>query len=214
MQLKWFHVRDYQSIRDSGRVTISEITCLVGKNEAGKSALLEALYKLNPVVPTDGNFDVTIDYPRMDVEDFLQAMSAILQEDKRTGLDPRWTITPVGGSSKVPTFVVLLGSQKDMTIATLIDSQSADQQKIEGLYRENLWTGSSSCPLPTTVYPSMNPQIFKQCGIVSTYCRDISPSRLLAFDFLLGVTTGLRSEFFEAIMRAERFSWIELTCLR
>ena len=78
MQLKWFHVRDYQSIRDSGRVTISEITCLVGKNEAGKSALLEALYKLNPVVPTDGNFDVTIDYPRMDVEDFLQAMSAIL----------------------------------------------------------------------------------------------------------------------------------------
>jgi predicted ATP-dependent endonuclease of OLD family len=69
---------------------------------------------------------------------FMQAMSAILQEEKRTGLDPRWTITPVGGSAKVPTFVALLGSQKGMTIATLIDSQTADQKKIEGLYREKL----------------------------------------------------------------------------
>jgi predicted ATP-dependent endonuclease of OLD family len=69
---------------------------------------------------------------------FLQAMSAILLDEKRTGLDPRWTITPVGGSSKVPTFVALLGAQKGMTIATLIDSQSADQQKIEGIYREKL----------------------------------------------------------------------------
>ena len=69
---------------------------------------------------------------------FLQAMSAILQEETRTGLDPRWTITPVGGSAKVPTFVALLGSQKGMTIATLIDSQTADQKKIEGLYREKL----------------------------------------------------------------------------
>ena len=69
---------------------------------------------------------------------FLQAMSAILQEEKRTGLDPRRTIAPVGGSAKVPTFVALLGSQKGMTIATLIDSQTADQKKIEGLYREKL----------------------------------------------------------------------------
>jgi energy-coupling factor transporter ATP-binding protein EcfA2 len=61
----------------------------------------------------------------------LEAMSA-------TGLDPRWTIAPVGGSAKVPTFVALLGSQKGMTIATLIDSQTADQKKIEGLYREKL----------------------------------------------------------------------------
>jgi energy-coupling factor transporter ATP-binding protein EcfA2 len=65
-------------------------------------------------------------------------MSAILQEEKRTGLDPRWTITPVGGSAKVPTFVALLGSQKGTTIATLIDSPTADQKKIEGLYREKL----------------------------------------------------------------------------
>lgn len=74
MQLKWFHVRDFQSIRDGGRITVSDITCLVGKNEAGKSALLKALYKLSPVVAAEGNFDVTTDYPRMDVEDYRHAV--------------------------------------------------------------------------------------------------------------------------------------------
>jgi energy-coupling factor transporter ATP-binding protein EcfA2 len=70
MQLKWFHVREFQSVLDSGRVDAGEITCLVGKNEAGKSALLKALYRLNPVIPEEGKFDVTHDYPRMDVEDY------------------------------------------------------------------------------------------------------------------------------------------------
>lgn len=69
---------------------------------------------------------------------YLQAMSTILQEEGHKGLDSRWTITPVGGSAKVPTFVALLGSQKNMTIATLIDNQLADQKKIEGLYKEKL----------------------------------------------------------------------------
>jgi predicted ATP-dependent endonuclease of OLD family len=76
MQLKWFEVRDFQSIRNSGRIAVSDITCLVGKNEAGKSALLKALYKLNPVVAAEGNFDVTNDYPRMDVEDYRHAVEA------------------------------------------------------------------------------------------------------------------------------------------
>lgn len=38
------------------------MTCLVGKNEAGKSALLEALYLLNPAY--DESFDVNDQYPR------------------------------------------------------------------------------------------------------------------------------------------------------
>ena len=45
-------------------------TCLVGKNEAGKTALLKALYRLNPIVETEGRFDVTDDYPRRAVTDY------------------------------------------------------------------------------------------------------------------------------------------------
>lgn len=69
---------------------------------------------------------------------YLQTMSALLEVDGRQGLDRRWTITPVGGSEKVPTFAALLGAQKGLTIATLIDFQTKDQQSIENLYKRKL----------------------------------------------------------------------------
>lgn len=74
MRLKWFHVQEFQSVRDSGVVNVDDITCLVGKNEAGKTALLKALYRLNPIVGTESTFDVTTDYPGMDVEDYRIAV--------------------------------------------------------------------------------------------------------------------------------------------
>ena len=66
MILKSFQVRKYKNVRCSGEVTLDEgTTCLVGKNESGKSALLQALYRLNPV-PTGHpeTFVALRDYPR------------------------------------------------------------------------------------------------------------------------------------------------------
>jgi AAA15 family ATPase/GTPase len=48
----------------------------VGKNESGKTALLQALYKLNPIIEQRGTFDVVDEYPRADVEDYRQAVEA------------------------------------------------------------------------------------------------------------------------------------------
>lgn len=49
MRLRSFQVKKFRNIVDSGEVEVEEqVTCLVGKNEAGKSALLEALYLFNP----------------------------------------------------------------------------------------------------------------------------------------------------------------------
>lgn len=76
MRLKWFHVQEFQSVRDSGVVNLDDITCLVGKNEAGKTALLKALYRLNPIATAESTFDVTTDYPGMDVEDYRFAVEA------------------------------------------------------------------------------------------------------------------------------------------
>ncbi len=70
MKLKSVRVTNYKCVRDTGPFEITGITCLVGKNEAGKTAILEALYRLNPVVPTQGNFNVDDDYPRADLEDY------------------------------------------------------------------------------------------------------------------------------------------------
>ena len=46
----------------------------MGKNESGKTAILRALYKLNPIIEEDGYFDVTDDYPRRDVSDYEEAV--------------------------------------------------------------------------------------------------------------------------------------------
>ena len=70
MKLSTVEVSEFQSVRYSNRFYIGDITCLVGKNESEKTAILQALYRLNPIIPQHGNFDVTDDYPRANVEDY------------------------------------------------------------------------------------------------------------------------------------------------
>jgi len=72
MKLIKAHIKDFQSIRDTNEFSIDDITCLVGKNEAGKTAILKAIYKINPIIEKDNNFDITDDFPRRDVEDYRQ----------------------------------------------------------------------------------------------------------------------------------------------
>ena len=69
---------------------------------------------------------------------YLSTISGLLASQQRIGLSDEWTITPVGGSDKVTTFVSLLGSQKKIKVATLIDFQKRDEQTIENLYRKKL----------------------------------------------------------------------------
>jgi predicted ATP-dependent endonuclease of OLD family len=77
MKLKEFRVREFRSIWDSGPVNVDDqVTCLVGKNEAGKTALLTALYRTNPIVPEHAVFDETYDYPKREVEDYRFAVES------------------------------------------------------------------------------------------------------------------------------------------
>ncbi len=76
MKLRTVRVREFQSVWDSNPFEIDRVACLVGKNEAGKTALLQALYRLNPIVERDGNFDVTDDYPRSEVENYQQGIES------------------------------------------------------------------------------------------------------------------------------------------
>lgn len=69
---------------------------------------------------------------------YLRAVSAELEREGRVGLSEDWVITPVGGSGKVPTFVALLGSQKGINVATLLDIQNSDKQMVEDLYKKKL----------------------------------------------------------------------------
>lgn len=75
MKLREFRVREFRSIWDSGPIKVdSQTTCLVGKNEAGKTTLLTALYRTNPIIAADAVFDETYDYPKREVEDYRFAV--------------------------------------------------------------------------------------------------------------------------------------------
>ncbi len=63
MKLKKVQITKYKCVEDSTPWNVDQVTTLVGKNEAGKSAILEALYKLNPVEDDSSDFH-TNDYPR------------------------------------------------------------------------------------------------------------------------------------------------------
>ena len=80
MKLIKVHIKEFQSIQDSTEFDIGDVTCLVGKNEAGKTALLKALYHLNPISESDGDFDVTDDYPRGTVEAYKDALEKEARE--------------------------------------------------------------------------------------------------------------------------------------
>ncbi len=64
MRLRTLQVKNFRCIEDSTEFTICPMTCLVGKNGAGKTSLLEALYKINPDVQELATFDVLMEYPR------------------------------------------------------------------------------------------------------------------------------------------------------
>ena len=60
MKLMSVQLSDYKCIRKACNFNVADITCLVGKNESGKTAILEALYRLNPIVPQQGNFNMIL----------------------------------------------------------------------------------------------------------------------------------------------------------
>ena len=63
MILESARVENFKCIDDSTEFSIRSLTALVGKNESGKTALLKALYRINPILPVDGSFLET-EYPR------------------------------------------------------------------------------------------------------------------------------------------------------
>ncbi len=76
MRLKQVRVQNYRSVRDTGWFDIEQAkTILVGPNEAGKTAVLEAIQRINPPAGIKG-FDPLRDYPR-------KLYNADIQSNKR-----------------------------------------------------------------------------------------------------------------------------------
>lgn len=62
MEFVAFQVTNYRNVLDSGRIEVSRITAFVGQNEAGKSNLFDALYRVNPF-DQQAVYDLDEDWP-------------------------------------------------------------------------------------------------------------------------------------------------------
>ena len=84
MKLTKVRIKNYKCIHESTEFDIDDITCLVGKNESGKTAVLEALRKFNPF-DSAAHFDRSNDYPFADLEKnkdgVVEATFSLEQED-------------------------------------------------------------------------------------------------------------------------------------
>ena len=72
MKLKSFEVTNYKCIDSSGQIDFEQQIAFVGKNEAGKTAVISALYKLNPVYQEDCKF-ILEDYPRKNLSAYKKS---------------------------------------------------------------------------------------------------------------------------------------------
>ncbi|AWM87085.1 ATP-dependent endonuclease [Microvirga sp. 17 mud 1-3] len=64
MKLTKVQVTNFRSIEDTGEFAIGDVTCLVGKNESGKTTVLQAIERLNPVDTERKVYNKLQDYPR------------------------------------------------------------------------------------------------------------------------------------------------------
>ncbi|MBP2322622.1 putative ATPase [Kibdelosporangium banguiense] len=91
MELQAFRVQNYKRIEDTGWINCHDLTVLVGKNEAGKSAVLRGLSKIKP---SDGEgYDGLREFPRrrytdeFDDDDWpVASVRLLLNDDERAEL--------------------------------------------------------------------------------------------------------------------------------
>jgi AAA15 family ATPase/GTPase len=85
MRLLRARVTNYKSVLDSEWFTLGDLTCLIGKNESGKTALLEALEKLNSVDAARMDLRDT-EYPRIRWSEYEQT------PDVDTAVETVWRV--------------------------------------------------------------------------------------------------------------------------
>lgn len=65
---------------------------------------------------------------------YIKLISDFLASKNRKGLDPKWSIIPVGGADLIPTFVALLGNHLKVTV--MVDSRKEGHQKLDRMAKD------------------------------------------------------------------------------
>ncbi|HXH90435.1 MAG TPA: AAA family ATPase, partial [Thermoanaerobaculia bacterium] len=135
MILRSVHVENFKSVKDSTVFTIDEkVTCLVGKNESGKTAILQAITKLNPTEPSLARFD-EMEYPRHKLNEYQES------EEEANVLTTVWALESddqealaavLGPSVKtLETITVSKGYDNEQVYSVVIDEEAVVEHLID-----------------------------------------------------------------------------------
>ncbi len=72
VKLMHVQVTNFRCVEDSTRFSLAQTTCLVGKNESGKTSILQALRKLRAYDDKKAKYDKLRDYPRKHLADYKE----------------------------------------------------------------------------------------------------------------------------------------------
>jgi len=70
VRLEAVQVTNFRCVDDSQEFKLADVTCLVGKNESGKTTILQALQRLRPYETGDAKYDKLRDYPRKHLSEY------------------------------------------------------------------------------------------------------------------------------------------------
>ncbi len=194
MKLSSVLVSEFQSVRNSNRFDIGDITCLVGKNEAGKTAILRALYRLNPIIPAHSNFDVTDDYPRAEVEDYQQDVEAH-RRSPATVIEATFTLDAEEVNSiqsefgrgilEKPVLILSKGYENKLDIQLSVDEKVAvkaiiDSAQLPAALSQELGNSSNIEALGTLVNSKVDPQSAEKINQLKSQLTKINQDKGLA----------------------------------
>lgn len=121
MKLISAHATNYRNIIDSNVVRIGQSTCLVGKNEAGKSAFLRALEGLRSTETSNNEYGKITNYPRRAYADYVQAHG----DSEATVMATEWEMSEADGKLIVDEFGPKALTGRSVTITKTYESTGA-----------------------------------------------------------------------------------------
>ena len=168
MKLVSIRVQNYKCIDDSEEFSVRDLTCLAGKNESGKTALLQALRRLNPVEDSEKQFNTLMEYPRRrlhDADNDDPSARAVLTTNWELTDDDLAAAAHLVGSSAIKSQTVTISRGYDNRTAWRMDLDNAQiipflASRISDLTesaKERILTYSTLADLHTYLSSRQNP---------------------------------------------------------
>ena len=140
MRLAAILVQNYRSVVSSGPISISRLTALIGRNESGKSNLLQGIYLLNPD-SEPRNLEKSTSYPRRLNFDLCSDSTLVVSSQWELSGDDKQKLADIWPAVKALTLVEVQRDYAGMLYVRFVDERPLNQllplKKIRSLAKES-----------------------------------------------------------------------------